>query len=124
MAPPRYIYQRHGQPLLSWAGGPPSQTRAADAKSLGDYSHPDGNPMGLPRPGAPEFLGNYVAVGDVSAPSCPPGQYPEIVNYNYTGNCVQNTVLWGLLPVIPQDPTGGLLVYGLGALLLYKILRR
>jgi hypothetical protein len=85
----RYIYQRHGAPLLSWAGGPPSQTRAADAKSLGDFSSPPGNRMGLPRPGSPEFLaaydaipssnppirqrgvGNYIKLGDATTPPAP-----------------------------------------------------
>lgn len=41
-----YVYQRSGGPLLSWKNGPPRQTRAADAVSLGD--------LVLPRAGAPE----------------------------------------------------------------------
>lgn len=73
MAPPRYIYQRRGGPLLSWAGGPPSQTRGADAKSLGSLSDDsgdvfDGNPMGLPRPGSPEFLSNYEVLPSSNPP--------------------------------------------------------
>jgi hypothetical protein len=78
MGAPRYIYQRRGGPLLSWAGGPPSQSRAADTKalggwfdglgSLGDYDHPPGNSLGLPMPGAPEFLSGYDAIPSSSPP--------------------------------------------------------
>lgn len=66
----RYIFQRRGGPLLSWQGGPPSQTRAADAKSLGSLSGDvfDANPLGLPRPGSPEFLDNYEVLPSSSPP--------------------------------------------------------
>lgn len=61
LTPNRYIYQRRGGPLLSWAGGPPYQSRGADAKSLGGLgslgndTHMIQRPL-LPRPGAPEYL--------------------------------------------------------------------
>lgn len=48
-----YLYQRKGGPLLVWdaqTGVPPSQSRAADATSLGDWA-----PI---RPGAPEVIGD------------------------------------------------------------------
>lgn len=69
----RWIYQRRGGPLLSWANGAPFQARAADAKSLGDYTSPPGNRMGLPRGGAPEFLGNYQARSSSNPPIGPQG---------------------------------------------------
>ena len=52
----RYIYQRGSAPLLSWKGGPPRQSRAADTVSLGSLETPTiGLP--LPRPGSPEPVG-------------------------------------------------------------------
>lgn len=52
----RYAYQRTGAPLLSWKGGPPRQTRAADATALGSLSEPT-IALPLPRPGSPEPIG-------------------------------------------------------------------
>lgn len=55
----RYIYQRTGGPLLVWGPGrPPSQARAADAKSLGDWA-----PI---LPGAPERIGDLSAVRGIA----------------------------------------------------------
>ena len=53
----KYAYQNSGQPILSWKNGPPRQTRAADAASLGSLG---GTTLGmpLPAPGAPEPLGD------------------------------------------------------------------
>lgn len=56
----RYAYQNSGHPILTWKGGPPRQTRAADSVALGG--------LVLPRPGAPEPIndatipvsGNYM----------------------------------------------------------------
>lgn len=52
----RYAYQRTGAPLLTWKGGPPRQTRAADATSLGSLGDPT-LALPLPRPGSPEPVG-------------------------------------------------------------------
>jgi hypothetical protein len=46
-----YAYQGSGHPLLSWKHGPPRQTRAGDAVSLGSLGDPT---LVLPAPGAPE----------------------------------------------------------------------
>jgi hypothetical protein len=56
--PTRYVYQQRGGPLLSWAGGPPPQTRGADARSLGSLGGDtlDVQRPLLPRSGAPEYL--------------------------------------------------------------------
>lgn len=63
MAPPRYIYQRRGGPLLSWVGGPPRAVRAAETRELGGFAglgSIDGSSLQtqhvLPLPGAPEYL--------------------------------------------------------------------
>lgn len=86
MAAPRYIYQRRGGPIVRWdheSGRPPSQTRAADASSLGSlgddapsgslgltmaprkrYRNTTGWNRPLPKPGAPEFLGGLGSLGD------------------------------------------------------------
>lgn len=56
----RYVYQRSGAPLLTWKGGPPHQTRAADATSLGSLEGPT-IALPLPRPGSPEPIGAYEA---------------------------------------------------------------
>jgi hypothetical protein len=53
----RYIYQRSGGPLLTWRNGPPRQTRAADCVALGSLGGDTSLGMPLPRPGAPEPLG-------------------------------------------------------------------
>lgn len=52
----RYPYQRGSAPLLSWKHGPPRQTRAADATSLGSLDGPTIT-LPLPRPGSPEPVG-------------------------------------------------------------------
>jgi hypothetical protein len=52
----RYAYQRGSAPLLSWKGGPPRQTRAADTVGLGSLGDPT-IALPLPRPGAPEPVG-------------------------------------------------------------------
>jgi hypothetical protein len=52
----RYPYQRGSAPLLSWRNGPPRQSRAADATSLGSLEGPTIT-MPLPRPGSPEPVG-------------------------------------------------------------------
>lgn len=59
MAPPRYIYQRRGGPLVTWNRlRPPGQTKAGDAKALGSLGATDvfGTPRRLPRGGAPEYI--------------------------------------------------------------------
>lgn len=75
----KYVYQRRGGPLLSWKSGvAPAQSRAAEATALGCSDCTSGaKAMGcgcsskdaarVPRQGAPEYLGNYIATGD--APS-------------------------------------------------------
>jgi hypothetical protein len=64
----RYLYSglTAGHPLLSWRSGPPRQTRAADATSLGSLGDPT---LVLPRAGAPEPI-NCAAIGDLG---CQPG---------------------------------------------------
>lgn len=66
-----YLYQRRGGPLVKWTGSAPLQSRAADAVSLGDCAchKDDSNADKIPRPGAPEFIGDYVATGDGAAVS-------------------------------------------------------
>ena len=58
-----YAYQRTGAPLLTWKHGPPYQTRAADAKSLGSLGDPTVT-LPLPRPGSPEPVGGCGCGGD------------------------------------------------------------
>ncbi len=60
LTPTRYVYQRRGQPLLSWQNGiPPYQSRAATLRTLGSLGDDDTfgiqRPL-LPQPGAPEYL--------------------------------------------------------------------
>lgn len=65
--PPRYIYQRRGGPLLSWASGPPSATRGADNRALGSLGDDDagiGTHHVLPRGGAPEYLSSMGCAPD------------------------------------------------------------
>jgi hypothetical protein len=86
MAAPRYIYQRRGGPIVRWdheSGRPPSQTRGADASSMGSlgdappsgslaltmaprrrYRNTTGWNRPLPKPGAPEYLGGLGSLGD------------------------------------------------------------
>jgi hypothetical protein len=59
----QYPYQDWGK-QLTWRGGPPPQTRAADAASLGSLAGPT---LELPRPGTPEFIpadSGYAGIGD------------------------------------------------------------
>lgn len=58
----RYAYQRSGAPLLTWKGGPPRQSRAADATSLGSLEGPT-IALPLPRPGSPEPIGGLGGCG-------------------------------------------------------------
>jgi hypothetical protein len=70
----RYAYQRGSAPLLSWKGGPPRQTRAADATALGLGSLAEPTiALPLPRPGSPEPVGDCgcsdTVVIDITSPS-------------------------------------------------------
>lgn len=58
-----YAFQRTGTRLVSWKNGPPNQTRAADAKSLGSLGGDTLDAMPLPRPGAPEPLPGLDGLG-------------------------------------------------------------
>jgi hypothetical protein len=50
----KFAYQRTGRPLLQWGLTSPSQSRGADARSLGSLSGDTLGALPLPLPGAPE----------------------------------------------------------------------
>lgn len=80
-----YAYQRRGGPLLKWGARPPAQSRASDATALGQIFEATAGigrrairrgeqAMGcacddakVPRAGAPEFVGDYVATSGVTS---------------------------------------------------------
>ncbi len=69
MAPPQYIFQRRGGPLVQWdhpSGRPPEQTRGADASGMGSLGATDvfDRPRSLPRGGAPEYLADGMGCSD------------------------------------------------------------
>jgi len=65
---PNYAFKRRGGPLVKWTGASPAQSRAADAVSLGCSDGcgcaPCKDAKRIPKPGAPEYIGNYITVGD------------------------------------------------------------
>lgn len=86
LTPTQYAYQLRGQPLLSWVGGPPDQSRSASARSLGSLGDDDvfgiQRPL-LPRPGAPEYLDDPIeTLGGWGAPS---SSSPPIKQYGLGG---------------------------------------
>lgn len=86
LTPTLYIYQRRGQNLYNWSGGPPPQQRGADAKSLGSLGDEDTfgiqRPL-LPRPGAPEFLDD--PIDTLGAWDAIPSSSPPIRQYGLGG---------------------------------------
>lgn len=74
---PNYVYKRRGGPLVKWTGAAPSQSRAADAVSLGCTDcgsscacKKNADAARVPKYGAPEYIsgvGDYVAVGDTTS---------------------------------------------------------
>lgn len=97
----RYIYQRDGAPLVRWQGrnSAPSQTRAADAVSLGSLGDPT---IVLPAPGAPEPL-NGVSCKCGGSCGCSGGMGDaDILDYvGYPGALVSGIV--GYHPATPQE---------------------
>jgi len=102
----RYAYQRAGGPILTWKGGPPTQTRAGDAKSLGSLgggSSLDHPTLVLPAPGAPEPIG--VTQPAMSGCSC-------------SGSCGCGGGLGDLVDSIP----GGYITLGVAAFIAWRML--
>lgn len=108
----KYAYQRAGGPILNWSSGPPLQSRAADAASLGSLggslgggSTLDHPTLVLPAPGAPEPIG--VTRSGMSGCSC-------------HGSCGCGSGMSGLVDSVP----GGYLTLVAAAFVAWRMLRK
>lgn len=101
----KYVYQRAGGRILDWAGGPPHQSRAADAVSLGSLGDTslDNPTLVLPLPGAPEPVG--ITRPAMSGCGC---------------GCTKRGGMGDLADSVP----GGYVTLGVAALLIWRMLRK
>lgn len=95
----KYAYQRDGARILDWRTGPPVQSRAGETRSLGSLgggSTLDHPTLTLPAPGAPEPLSGCKCSGSCG---CGPGLsgFADAVPGGYLTLGIGALVLWGML---------------------------